>query len=143
MAAYVDEMKLVFVFLSSKETFSHECNKVKPFICNPPNAPLQILEGMPMTEQVEELLLVLGPFYELVDEKKKINDISDLSTGMSLCQLKAIDHFVCYASDAASYIFNFDCVPLVMRSARLTQFARQLEGKYSKSVNEVTSCLVI
>ncbi|GAA6215177.1 acyl-CoA-binding domain-containing protein 5 [Lates japonicus] len=40
-----------------------------------------ILEGMPMTDEVEELLRVLGPFYELVDEKKKITQISDLSTG--------------------------------------------------------------
>lgn len=36
---------------------------------------------MPMTDEVEELLKVLGPFYELVDEKKKIVQISDLSTG--------------------------------------------------------------
>lgn len=34
-----------------------------------------------MTDEVEELLRVLGPFYELVDEKKKISEISDLSTG--------------------------------------------------------------
>ncbi|KAM6971090.1 acyl-CoA-binding domain-containing protein 5A [Tautogolabrus adspersus] len=40
-----------------------------------------ILEGMPMTVEVEELLRVLGPFYELIDEKKKISQISDLSTG--------------------------------------------------------------
>ncbi|KAF6720542.1 Acyl-CoA-binding domain-containing protein 5A [Oryzias melastigma] len=40
-----------------------------------------ILEGMPMTDEVEELLKVLGPFYELVDEKKKITQISDLSAG--------------------------------------------------------------
>ncbi|XP_013860867.1 acyl-CoA-binding domain-containing protein 5A [Austrofundulus limnaeus] len=40
-----------------------------------------ILEGMPITNEVEELLRVLGPFYELVDEKKKISQISDLSTG--------------------------------------------------------------
>ncbi|XP_026219401.1 acyl-CoA-binding domain-containing protein 5A isoform X2 [Anabas testudineus] len=40
-----------------------------------------ILESMPMTNEVEELLRVLGPFYELVDEKKKITQISDLSTG--------------------------------------------------------------
>ncbi|XP_040922030.1 acyl-CoA-binding domain-containing protein 5A isoform X2 [Toxotes jaculatrix] len=40
-----------------------------------------ILEGMPMTGEVEELLRVLGPFYELVEEKKKITQISDLSTG--------------------------------------------------------------
>ncbi|XP_078136921.1 acyl-CoA-binding domain-containing protein 5A isoform X1 [Sander vitreus] len=51
-----------------------------------------ILEGMPVTDEVEELLRLLGPFYELIDEKKKITQISDLST------------------------------------ARLTQFARQLEG---------------
>ncbi|XP_019958747.2 acyl-CoA-binding domain-containing protein 5A isoform X2 [Paralichthys olivaceus] len=41
-----------------------------------------ILEGMPMTDEVEELLRVLGPFYELVEEKKKITQISDLSTGI-------------------------------------------------------------
>lgn len=40
-----------------------------------------ILEGMPMTGEVEELLQVLGPFYELVEEKKKISQISDLSAG--------------------------------------------------------------
>lgn len=28
-----------------------------------------------MTDEVEELLRVLGPFYELVDEKKKITQI--------------------------------------------------------------------
>ncbi|KAL6097634.1 acbd5 [Pungitius sinensis] len=42
-----------------------------------------ILEGMPMTDEVEELLRVLGPFYELIDEKKKITQISDLSTGLN------------------------------------------------------------
>ncbi|XP_029955216.1 acyl-CoA-binding domain-containing protein 5A isoform X2 [Salarias fasciatus] len=42
-----------------------------------------ILEGMPMTDEVEELLRVLGPFYELVEDKKKISQISDLSTGFS------------------------------------------------------------
>nr|XP_046227084.1 acyl-CoA-binding domain-containing protein 5A [Scatophagus argus] len=41
-----------------------------------------ILEGMPMSEEVEELLRVLGPFYELIEEKKKISQISDLSTGL-------------------------------------------------------------
>ncbi|KAM4543626.1 acyl-CoA-binding domain-containing protein 5A [Fundulus diaphanus] len=40
-----------------------------------------ILEGMPMTDEVEELLRVLGPFYELIDDKKKITQISDLSSG--------------------------------------------------------------
>lgn len=36
---------------------------------------------MPVTNEVEELLQVIGPFYELVDEKKKITQVSDLSTG--------------------------------------------------------------
>lgn len=40
---------------------------------------------MPVTEEVEELLLVLGPFYEMVEEKKKkITQISDLSSGKVL-----------------------------------------------------------
>ncbi|XP_050954217.1 acyl-CoA-binding domain-containing protein 5A isoform X1 [Labeo rohita] len=39
-----------------------------------------ILESMPVTNEVEELLQVIGPFYELVDEKK-ITQVSDLSTG--------------------------------------------------------------
>lgn len=34
-----------------------------------------------MTDEVEELLRVLGPFYELIEEKKKISHVSDLSTG--------------------------------------------------------------
>ncbi|XP_062335263.1 acyl-CoA-binding domain-containing protein 5A isoform X1 [Osmerus eperlanus] len=51
-----------------------------------------ILEGMPITDEVEQLLQVMGPFYELVDEKKKLSQVSDLTT------------------------------------ARLTKFARQLEG---------------
>ncbi|XP_016431486.1 acyl-CoA-binding domain-containing protein 5A-like isoform X5 [Sinocyclocheilus rhinocerous] len=40
-----------------------------------------ILESMPVTNEVEELLRVIGPFYELVDEKKKITQVSELSTG--------------------------------------------------------------
>uniref|UniRef100_A0A8C8FLK6 Acyl-CoA-binding domain-containing protein 5 n=1 Tax=Oncorhynchus tshawytscha TaxID=74940 RepID=A0A8C8FLK6_ONCTS len=40
-----------------------------------------ILEGMPCTTEVEQLLLVLGPFYEQVQEKKHINQVSDLSAG--------------------------------------------------------------
>ncbi|XP_077365004.1 acyl-CoA-binding domain-containing protein 5A isoform X2 [Festucalex cinctus] len=43
-----------------------------------------ILEGMPMTSEVEELLHILGPFYELVEEKKKITQISDLSAAATL-----------------------------------------------------------
>ncbi|XP_062900341.1 acyl-CoA-binding domain-containing protein 5A isoform X2 [Mobula hypostoma] len=31
----------------------------------------KILESMPMTKEVEELLCVIGPFYELVDDKKQ------------------------------------------------------------------------
>lgn len=37
-----------------------------------------------MTDEVEELLRVLGPFYELVDEKKKITQITDISSGIIL-----------------------------------------------------------
>ncbi|CAG05477.1 unnamed protein product [Tetraodon nigroviridis] len=43
----------------------------------------QILEGMPMTIEVEKFLRAIGPFYELVEEKKKISQVSDLSTGLS------------------------------------------------------------
>lgn len=39
-----------------------------------------ILESMPMTDEVENLLQILGPFYELVDEKKKISQVSDLTS---------------------------------------------------------------
>uniref|UniRef100_A0A8C6WP50 Acyl-CoA-binding domain-containing protein 5 n=1 Tax=Neogobius melanostomus TaxID=47308 RepID=A0A8C6WP50_9GOBI len=53
-----------------------------------------ILEGMPVTGEVEELLQVLGPFYELVEEKKKITQISDLSAGfgtmMNSLQTKSV-----------------------------------------------------
>ncbi|XP_029698663.1 acyl-CoA-binding domain-containing protein 5A [Takifugu rubripes] len=42
-----------------------------------------ILEGMPMTIEVEKFLRAIGPFYELVDEKKKISQVSDLSAGFS------------------------------------------------------------
>ncbi|XP_041924221.1 acyl-CoA-binding domain-containing protein 5A isoform X1 [Alosa sapidissima] len=37
-----------------------------------------ILESMPVTDEVERLLKILGPFYEMVDEKK-VNQVSDLS----------------------------------------------------------------
>ncbi|KAJ8278103.1 hypothetical protein GJAV_G00083850 [Gymnothorax javanicus] len=40
-----------------------------------------ILESMPVTDEVEKLLKVLGPFYEMVEEKKKISQVSDLSAG--------------------------------------------------------------
>lgn len=41
---------------------------------------LQILETMPMTETVEELLQVIGPFYEIVEDKKSSRS-SDLTSG--------------------------------------------------------------
>lgn len=40
---------------------------------------VQILESMPMTDKVEELLQVIGPFYEIVEDKK--NRGSDLTSG--------------------------------------------------------------
>lgn len=40
-----------------------------------------ILESMPLTNEVEELLQLIGPFYELIDEKRKITQVSDLSAG--------------------------------------------------------------
>lgn len=46
-----------------------------------------------MTAEVEELLRVLGPFYELVDEKKKITQISDLSTGTHSLQVEVCPPF--------------------------------------------------
>lgn len=48
---------------------------------------------MPMTEEVEQLLQVIGPFYELVDEKKKkINQVSDLTTGKAFYENIPIAH---------------------------------------------------
>ncbi|XP_028821029.1 acyl-CoA-binding domain-containing protein 5A isoform X2 [Denticeps clupeoides] len=41
-----------------------------------------ILESMPVTEEVEELLLVLGPFYEVVEERRKVTQVSDLTSGL-------------------------------------------------------------
>ncbi|XP_064018824.1 acyl-CoA-binding domain-containing protein 5 isoform X2 [Pogoniulus pusillus] len=41
----------------------------------------KILESMPMTEKVEELLQVIGPFYEIVEDKK--NRGTDLTSGLS------------------------------------------------------------
>ncbi|XP_012670688.2 acyl-CoA-binding domain-containing protein 5A isoform X2 [Clupea harengus] len=40
-----------------------------------------ILESMPVTDEVERLLKVLGPFYQMVDEKNA-RDASDLTTGI-------------------------------------------------------------
>ncbi|XP_036615135.1 acyl-CoA-binding domain-containing protein 5 [Trichosurus vulpecula] len=41
----------------------------------------KILETMPMTEKVEELLHVIGPFYEIVEDKKS-NRSSDLTSDL-------------------------------------------------------------
>ncbi|XP_008934204.1 PREDICTED: acyl-CoA-binding domain-containing protein 5 isoform X1 [Merops nubicus] len=41
----------------------------------------KILESMPMTDKVEELLQVIGPFYEIVEDKK--NKGSDLTSDLS------------------------------------------------------------
>ncbi|XP_010073239.1 PREDICTED: acyl-CoA-binding domain-containing protein 5 isoform X2 [Pterocles gutturalis] len=41
----------------------------------------KILESMPMTDKVEELLQVIGPFYEIVEDKK--NRGSDLTADLS------------------------------------------------------------
>lgn len=60
---------------------------------------VQILEGMPMTDEVEQLLRVLGPFYELVDEKKKISQISDISTGRIPHQTKLLPSPLCMMSN--------------------------------------------
>ena len=38
---------------------------------------------MPMTEKVEELLHVIGPFYEIVEDKKSGRS-SDLTSGWAL-----------------------------------------------------------
>ena len=43
----------------------------------------KILETMPMTEKVEELLHVIGPFYEIVEDKKSGRS-SDLTSGWAL-----------------------------------------------------------
>ncbi|KAM9387324.1 acyl-CoA-binding domain-containing protein 5 isoform 1-T1 [Phaethornis superciliosus] len=54
----------------------------------------KILESMPMTDKVEELLHVIGPFYEIVEDKKnRGSDLtSDLSNVMnSTANIKAVN----------------------------------------------------
>ncbi|NWJ09104.1 ACBD5 protein, partial [Crypturellus undulatus] len=54
----------------------------------------KILESMPMTDKVEELLQVIGPFYEIVEDKKKRGSdlTSDLSNVMtSTPNMKAVN----------------------------------------------------
>lgn len=41
-----------------------------------------------MTIEVEKFLRAIGPFYELVEEKKKISQVSDLSAGLCLCCIR-------------------------------------------------------
>lgn len=53
-----------------------------------------------MTDEVEELLRVLGPFYELIEEKKKISQISDLSTGTEAFSSPGVT-LVCEAASRA------------------------------------------
>lgn len=90
-----------------------------------------------MTDEVEELLRVLGPFYELIEEKKKILHVSDLSTGevlslpalpVSACFLFVMSHNIQRLT--ISFFFFGNNLPLVQHLARLTMFAKQLEGKY-------------
>lgn len=92
----------------------------------------QILEGMPMTIEVEKFLRAISPFYELVEEKKKISQVSDLSAGSCL------RGFVCVVVKRTRNVTFCDLLP-VQRSARLTKFARQLEGKYP---SVATACLL-
>ncbi|KFZ62009.1 Acyl-CoA-binding domain-containing protein 5, partial [Antrostomus carolinensis] len=54
----------------------------------------KILESMPVTEKVEELLQVIGPFYEIVEDKKnrRSDRSSDLSSVMnSTSNIKAVN----------------------------------------------------
>ncbi|EDM11485.1 rCG64397, partial [Rattus norvegicus] len=53
----------------------------------------KIIETMPMTEKVEELLHVIGPFYEIVEDKKnsKSSDLtSDLGNVLTSSNAKAV-----------------------------------------------------
>lgn len=79
-----------------------------------------------MTIEVEKFLRAIGPFYELVEEKKKISQVSDLSTGSCLRV------FVGVVVKRTRNLTFCDLLP-VQRSARLTKFARQLEGKYTSA----------
>ncbi|XP_051007174.1 acyl-CoA-binding domain-containing protein 5 isoform X1 [Acomys russatus] len=54
----------------------------------------KIIETMPMTEKVEELLHVIGPFYEIVEDKKsgKSSDLtSDLGNVLTSSNVKAVN----------------------------------------------------
>lgn len=63
----------------------------------------QILEGMPCTDEVEQLLKVLGPFYEQVEEKKQIHQVSDLSAGT----VTTFSNLISYEFD----LFYLECLP--------------------------------
>ncbi|KAM4718911.1 acyl-CoA-binding domain-containing protein 5A isoform 2-T3 [Anableps anableps] len=95
-----------------------------------------ILEGMPMTDEVEELLRILGPFYELIDEKKKITQISDLSTGFGT-MLNSMES----KSVAKSIIRNMEMNgTLETRPARLRQNeeVEQEEDEEEEAKEEIT-----
>ncbi|XP_048410497.1 acyl-CoA-binding domain-containing protein 5A isoform X5 [Stegostoma tigrinum] len=51
----------------------------------------KIVESMPMTEEVEELLRVLGPFYELVDDKKQPISPYAISSGRLEKVIKSLE----------------------------------------------------
>ncbi|XP_072307197.1 acyl-CoA-binding domain-containing protein 5A isoform X2 [Eucyclogobius newberryi] len=83
-----------------------------------------ILEGMPMTPEVEELLRVLGPFYELVEERKKITQISDLSSGfgtmMNSIQTKSV---------AKDIVKNMELNGTLATKPRLTSSTREVSDE--------------
>lgn len=85
----------------------------------------KILEGMPMTGEVEELLQVLGPFYELVEDKnRKITQISDLSSGfgtmMNSVQTKSV---------AKDIVRNMEMNGTLETKPRLTAVTRDLSDE--------------
>ncbi|KAH0627534.1 hypothetical protein JD844_003338 [Phrynosoma platyrhinos] len=73
MIAYVEEMK---------KKHSHE---------NDTSTEKLILETMPMTDKVEELLHVLGPFYEIVEDKKKRGSDIIPGPGNSITSMPAVN----------------------------------------------------
>lgn len=84
MMSYVSEIKLVCVRLFDSPSSLQTWCEWRMFGCHMPGSAAQILEGMPMTMEVEKFLRAIGPFYELVEEKKKISQVSDLSAGWCL-----------------------------------------------------------
>ena len=86
---------------------------------------LQILETMPMTEKVEELLHVIGPFYEIVEDKKSGRN-SDLTSGWTLLlSFKFSNRYITHALIFICQIFFFYFHMLV----RLEKISKCLEGR--------------